>query len=508
MVKNSLKSITKGASIIFIGTIIASIIGLFNQILMGRILGPSDYGLFSLGISIMTILCVFPHFGLGQGLTQYIPYNIQKSNLGKIKKAINFSIMFTLIIGIIVSIFLFLFSDYIAIKFFTNPELGLVFKGFSIALTFWALHNTVGSLTQAFKSPKYYIYIENISMPLIQLSIFILLSLIGYKLFGAITGFLISSIFGALSYIYIMRYKFNKSLEYPTNINLNKNSDGAVRDLIKLSFPLFLAGFTLLFMQYPDKLILGVFTNSSDVGLYTAALTISTLTLLIYTAFSFNSRPILSEYYANNNFLDMEKLYSSITKWIFFVTFPIVVYIIFFSKEIVGLIYGLSFLNASVPLSILSLGIAINGLTGLSGETLIAIKKTKLNFYSELIGASSNLILNIALIPFFGIIGAAIGTSLSIALRNFSSFFFMYKNLKINPYNINFLKIVLGSIIPFIVIYPYKNLFEPYGFIIFLPIFIIIYLGFLIISKSFDELDKYMIRLILEKIFNNYKNKK
>ena len=181
---------------------------------MGRILGPNDYGLFNLGLSVMAILCVLPNFGLGQGLTQYIPYNIQKKNFWKIRTAINFSLKFTIVIGIIVSIFLFLFSDFIAIKIFNNPQLGLVIKAFSIALTFWSLHNTAGSLTQAFKTPQYYVYIENLLMPITQLTIFILLFLIGYRLFGAITGFIISAIVGALSYIYILHKKLYKSIGY------------------------------------------------------------------------------------------------------------------------------------------------------------------------------------------------------------------------------------------------------------------------------------------------------
>ena len=213
-------------------------------------------------------------------------------------------------------------------------------------------------------------------------------------------------------------------------------------ELIKLSLPLFLAGFTYLFMQYPDKIILGIFTNSIEVGLYAAAFTLSALVLLIYSAFSFNFRPVLAEYFAKKQFSDMEKLNSSTTKWIFLITFPLVVYIIIYSKEIIGLIYGPSFLNASLPLSILTFGLAFNGLTGLTGETLISIKKTDQNFYSELIGALSNIILNITLIPFLGIIGAAIGTSLSIILKNLSSFFFVYKNLKFNPYNLDYIKII------------------------------------------------------------------
>lgn len=499
MVKDSLKSITKGTSIIFIGTIIASIIGLINQFLLGRILGPTDYGLFSIGLSIMTILCVFPHFGLGPGLTQYIPYNIKKKKYKKVKNAIIFSIKFTSIVGLITSILLFIFSDLIAIYIFNNEELGVIIKAFSISLTFWALHNNIGALTQAFKKPKYYVYIENLLMPLIQVSVLIVLSIIGYKLFGAVIAFILSSIITALSYIYLAYSKFIKSLKCQEN---HLERDKTSSELLRLSFPLFLAGFTYTFMQYPDKLILGAFTNSFEVGLYSAALTISSLLLLIYSAFSFNFRPILSEHYARKNFEDMSKLNSSCTKWIFLITFPLVFYVIIYSKDIVELIYGNLFLDASVPLSILAVGVAVTGLTGLTGETLISIKKTKQNFYSELIGAISNIVLNMTLIPFFGILGAAIGTSLSIIIKNGSSFLFVYNTMKFNPYNWDYLKIIIYSITPLILIY---YIFSQYlklklAFLIAIPLFILIYLGILFITRFFDEYDMFIIINILKKL--------
>ncbi|MGB9937073.1 MAG: flippase [Methanobacterium sp.] len=506
MVKDALSQITKGASIIFIGTIFASLIGLFNQIFLGRILGPSDYGIFNLSIAIMSILCILPNFGLGQGLIQYIPYNAQKENFGKIRKAIKFSLKFTSIVGIIVSIFLFIFADFIALNIFNNIELSYALKLLSIALTFYALYNyTLGFIIQAFKAPKYYVYITNLLMPITQLSIFILLSLLGYKLFGAIMGFVLASIVASLSYIYIIHSKFYKPIKNSYNVTESTKKNVVINELIKLSFPLFLTGFTLLFMQYPDKLILGIFTNSFDVGLYTAAITIATLLLFIYLAFSFNSKPIISEYYAKNDFSSIKKLYYSTTKWIFFITFPLVIYIIFFSKDILTTIYGPLFVDASLPLNILALGIAIIGLTGLSGETLIATKKTNLNLYSELIGAISNITFNITLIPLFGLVGAAIGTSISMILRSLSSYLFVYKNFEIFPYDINFLKIIVGSIISLIIIYPFKNYLEPFSFVKVIPIFIISYLGFLIITKSFDESDRFIIESVLNKLFVRFK---
>jgi hypothetical protein len=72
-------------------------------------------------------------------------------------------------------------------------------------------------------------------MPLIQISTFLMLYLIGYKLFGAVTGFIISSIFGALSYIYLDYTRFNKILINKENAQIDKNADNVELELIKLS---------------------------------------------------------------------------------------------------------------------------------------------------------------------------------------------------------------------------------------------------------------------------------
>lgn len=497
MLEDSLKDITKGAYIIVIGMVISNLVGLVNQILMGRILGPADYGLFSLGISLLAILCVLPNFGLGQGLTQFIPSHFKQKKYSEINEAVNFSLKFTLILGIGFALLLFIFSDQIAINIFNNEEFKYVLKLLAIALPFWALHNTGGFLTQGFKKPKYYVLIENISMPILQLSIFVILSIFGYKLFGALIGFTISAIFASISYIYIFRLKFGKL------VNNNRIGDikNVQREILTISYPLFLAGFTLLFMQYADKILIGIYMTPFDVGIYSAALTIANLVLFVYMAFSFNSRPVLAEYFAIKDIESMRKLYSSVTKWVFLLTLPIIVYTILYSTDILGLIYGTKFTSGATVLGILCLGIAMNGLTGISGQTLISIKKSKLNLASEVVGAVSNIGLNLILIPPFGIIGAAVGTSISITLRNFTSLFFVYRILKFNPYNIDYLKIILYSILPLVTFYfIFKNLTVPWAFLVIVPVFLVVYYGILRITGFFDEFDEIIINKVKIKL--------
>lgn len=197
-------------------------------------------------------------------------------------------------------------------------------------------------------------------MPILQILFFVIIVLIGFSLFGAVIGFLFACIFSFFAYLYIYITRFKQSLtndckeEFCNRIILT--------ELFSISLPLFLAGSTFLFTQYADRLILGFFTDPLTVGLYTAALTISSLLLFVFSAFSFNYRPILSEYLASHDFSEIKKLYSSITKWIFLITFPLTIYVIFFSREIIFLIYGADFIAAQIPLIILSIGISVNGL--------------------------------------------------------------------------------------------------------------------------------------------------
>ena len=92
--EKSLSTVAKGAGIVFIGMIIAQILGLTNQILLGRVLGPDSYGLFNLALSVIWIASNIAVFGLFGGLSRFIPFYIEKGKMGTVRSTIFFSIVF------------------------------------------------------------------------------------------------------------------------------------------------------------------------------------------------------------------------------------------------------------------------------------------------------------------------------------------------------------------------------------------------------------------------------
>ena len=184
---------------------------------------------------------------------------------------------------------------------------------------------------------------------------------------------------------------------------------------------------------------------------------------------------------------------------------PILLLIILLSNDIVTLIFGNAYSNAAIPLVILSLGISMNMLTGFTGSMLVGKGNTKLNLCSEIIGGIINVSLNIYLIPIYGLIGAALGTSISYLARNVASTYFVYKVLKIHPFKREYLKIIGIWIFLFVILFLVKDdLFMIFGNILGIVIIsiitLILYSLLILFTKCLDEEDYYILNNLMKNL--------
>src|SRR3989344_738497 len=158
----SLKSITKGAGIIFIGVFISKLLGYIYRLIIARI-GTEQYGLLSLGIAIFGVSTTLALLGLNQGILRYISFYKAKNELSKIKNVLISSFKITLPLSLILAIFLFIFSNWISITFFHNPNLSLIIKIIAIALPFEVIKHILLNTFKAFQKVKYEVYIKCIT---------------------------------------------------------------------------------------------------------------------------------------------------------------------------------------------------------------------------------------------------------------------------------------------------------------------------------------------------------
>jgi len=239
--------------------------------------------------------------------------------------------------------------------------------------------------------------------------------------------------------------------------------------------------------------------TSRDVGIYTPTLMIANLLVFVSTAFKYIFLPTVSEYFSKNDMRGLEPLFKSTSKWNFAVVLPAFLLILTFPKEILTILYGSSYTGGHIALIVLSLGISMNDFAGTSSNILVAGGHTKLNLACEAIAAIVNVVLNIILIPLYGIVGAAIGTGVSFLARNISSLLFVYGKYGMHPYKKNYLNFFFSGLAGIGIVYFLKSV-SPVSWWITLfvlgAVFLGIYFLFSLVSRGFDANDRVVLEAV------------
>jgi len=435
-----ISQIAKGAGIIFLGSIVGRLFFFLYLIMLARNLGKELLGLYVLGTTVMQLITIVSALGLNKGVVRYVAMFNGVKDKERTKGAIISALGITTLTSILVAVLLFFFSETIATKAFQKPQLTPILKLFSISLPFSALTLVLLGAIRGFKAMKYQAYVQAFVAPISRILTAGLLFLIGWKLIGASYAYLISTISGAaLAFYYLTRLLpvFSKGLKQIFE----------TRNLLKFSSPLLLAGLLYQTMLRIDIMMIGILEKgAAAIGVYSAAVRLAMLGTLVLMAFNSIFAPIISDLHNRRELKQLENLFKITTKWIFSLSFPLYLLMMLFAKPILT-IFGADFSEGAISLIILSFGQIINSAVGNTGLMITMSGKPNITLANSLGACILNIVLNLILIPKYGIIGAAIATSTSFAIINVAMLVEAYLLMKVHPYKLTYLKPLLAGII-------------------------------------------------------------
>jgi O-antigen/teichoic acid export membrane protein len=192
--------------------------------------------------------------------------------------------------------------------------------------------------------------------------------------------------------------------------------------------------------------MLGYYTNAETVGLYHPVIRTAGIQNSILLAFGGIFTPMFSRYFTNNDHVNMQHIYRIVTRWILTMLIPILIFVFLFSKKIL-LLFGPEYLPASNILILLSIGTSIYALFGISGSTLVVSGHQRLNLLNTFVAAVLNIILNIILIPKYGLAGAAWATFISLTFIAILRVIETRIILSINPFYSKDIKALLAGLV-------------------------------------------------------------
>ena len=394
-----IKLLGKESAIYGLSTVIARLLNFFLLPFYTHYLTTGDYGIVATVFAYIAFLNILYQYGMDQAYMRYSKEN---------EKTFTSAFIMVFIVSLVFTLILMGNSGFWADTAGIKPENSALIKYAAIILFLDAL-SIVGfaDLRMSHKA-SYYAFIRVISI-IINLSMNILL--IAKFKFGVEGVFLANIISSSITLLFLAPLHFRR---------LKFEFDGPLAyKLLSFAIPLLPAGLGAMAVRVIDRPILLKFSGESAVGIYQANYKLGIFMMLFVSMFDQAWRPFFIERADKE---DAPKLFARVLTYFLLAGGWIFLAVSFFIEDIVKIrIAGTPLIHSAyydgltlVPIILgayLFYGVYVNFLAG-----IIIRKKTKWIMAAALIGAAANILLNLKLIPLYGMYGAAWSVLISYIL--------------------------------------------------------------------------------------------
>jgi len=190
------------------------------------------------------------------------------------------------------------------------------------------------------------------------------------------------------------------------------------RSWLRSLMPLAMMSSLHLVNQNTDLVMLGIFRTAAEVGYYKVAVSGAGFVIFGLSAIQVVAMPYISRLYSQGDVDRLQRLASACAGASVLLALPVVAIYLVWGRPLLGLIYGQSFVASWEPLLVLSGAQLLNGFFGIIWPLLVMTGHEGAGFRGLAFATVANVVLNAALIPIWGAIGAATATGISLVIWN------------------------------------------------------------------------------------------
>ena len=427
------KSLKKNIILNVMYTITNLVFPLITYPYVARALSASEMGKVTFFSSISGYVTMLAALGIGT-------YGIRatarvRNNYKKLSKTTSELLFINLILTAIVVLFLCLSFFFInefnsnAILFFINVIIVII---------------TPFSMDWLFSGLEEYSYITRRNILFKTVSLILVFCLVhntnDYIVYAAIIAFSTIS-------TYLMNLIFSRrfvKISFNNKMNLRQH-------IIPMLF-LFASILAVSVYTSLDTIMLGFISGNREVGYYGMATKVETILLSAVNAISAALLPRLSNYVGNNEIDKFEELLRKTVSIVFLITIPMTIYFILEAQNSIHFLGGNGYDPAILSMQFLMPILIISGFSNVTGnQILIPMGKDKQFMIAIIVGAITDLALNLFLMPHFKSAGASLATLFAEVAQMFVQLYFarkeIYKNIKIKTLIKSFFSSILAGII-------------------------------------------------------------
>ena len=459
--------LAKGSSGIFLGRIVAQSVRMTTQIALARILGPANFGLYTIGWVLAMLVGPISLLGLPQGVIYY-GAKYQKFNHARLKSIIRQSLGFGLLSGLFFGFVVYITAPWVAVTIFREPDAVDIIRWFAPAIIVFSGLRIASAITRIRKQVRYTVYANDLTQSIAHLVLLLGFHLIGWHLFGMVLASVMSFGAGFLLALFYVRRMFSSTLEAESDSSL------VIFSMLKFSLPTLFSGMLGRLNMRIDRLFIGHFCTKVELGIYQAVAQPILLFPMILSTFVTIATPLIADLHHQREVGRMAEIVKVSTKWSLYMSLPVLLMIIVRSSELITFLFGVGYVHGQNVLVILAIAQIINVGTGPLSALLIMTGNQASEVSISSCTLVTNVILNIVLIPKLGFVGAAIATVCATVVRLGLQLYRVNRLFGIWPYDRRYLKGFTATVFTIFALYVYNKANIGYSLLVDLPMVFVI----------------------------------
>lgn len=416
-----MREVVSGATVAFVMKAMGAVLAFAFNVLLARFLGAEGAGVYFLALTVAMVASVIGRVGLDNCLLRFVASNAEVNDWSAVKGVCRKGMTLALAASAAAAALVFIAAPWIASSVFANPDITWPIRMTAFSIVPFSLLSLYAEMLKGLKHIRDATLIQGIGVNGLSLiGLYLVGSSLGVS--GAILAFTIAAAVTSIAGFWLWSSASAGARGVTGHFDTGK--------MLGSSMPLLWISVIGLVISTASTFILGVLGTKADIGIFGVASRTAILISFLMIAVNSIAAPKFAALYRLG---DMEALGStarSSAKLLTVLVAPVLLFFMIFPSSVMGL-FGEQFRQWGNVLRILAAGQFANVVTGSVGYLLMMSGNERLLRKNIAYTALLNLLLNLLLIPVMGVMGAAIATSVSLALQNLHASYLVYRKIRI-----------------------------------------------------------------------------
>jgi O-antigen/teichoic acid export membrane protein len=428
--------ISRHSLVFFVGTVFTAIAGYLFKIYLARLLGAEALGLYALGMTIVGLVGVFNVLGLPQSAVRFVATYVASGRWRQLGGFLARGSAILLVLNLLLAALMLVTGPRIAVYFYHAPALVRYIPLFALIMLFGALTNFLAQVLAGYKDVSRRTVVTNFVATPVTIALSVLLIAAGTGLWGYILAQVVSGavVLGLLAALVWKMTPLAARISFADSPRLEPQ-------VVSFSTVVLALGFLDFLMSQADKILIGFLLDPRSVGVYAVAATLVAFVPILLQSVNQIFAPTVADLHARGELELLGRMFQTLTKWILGLTLPLAGVVIVFAHPLMS-IFGRDFQSGWPILVIGTLGQLVNCGVGSVGYLLLMSGNQRRLVRVQVISAALMVGLNLALIPHWGIVGAAVAAALTTAGGNILNLREVRSALGLSPYNRSYARLL------------------------------------------------------------------